>query len=89
MTFVQNIAELAAKPSFVECLYYNQVVEIVLPLVTNINPTIRTNAVLSLGRLACNSELCAKQILNSKNVLHQLFGQISKENVRTIYTLHK
>jgi hypothetical protein len=81
LTFIQSITDLAAKPNYVECLYENNVIDIVLPLVTNINPTVRMNAVLSLARLAGNSENCAKQILCSKDLLNRLLGQIIKENV--------
>ncbi|XP_027841252.1 sperm-associated antigen 6-like [Aphis gossypii] len=80
LTFVQNIAELAAKPAYIECLYESHVVKIVLPLVTNINPTVRMNAVLCLVRLAGHSEPCAKQIVCSKNLLSRLLGQLVKEN---------
>lgn len=86
LSFVQTIAELAAKASYVECLYESHVVEIVLPLVTNINPTVRMNAVLCLARLTNNSEACANQILCAKSVLNRLFGQVAKENVcKTIH----
>lgn len=81
LSFVQTIAELAAKSAYVECLHDSHVVEIVLPLVININPTVRMNAVLCLARLANNSESCANQILCAKSLLNKLFGQISKENV--------
>ncbi|XP_025191306.1 sperm-associated antigen 6-like [Melanaphis sacchari] len=80
LTFVQNVAELAAKPAYVDCLYESHVIKIVLPLVTNINPTVRMNAVLCLVRLAGNSEPCAKQIVCSKNLLSRLLGQLVKEN---------
>ncbi|XP_029341517.1 sperm-associated antigen 6-like [Acyrthosiphon pisum] len=80
LTFVQNVAELASKPAYIECLYESHVVEIVLPLVTNINPTVRMNAVLCLVRLAGNSEPCAKQIVCSKSLLSRLLGQLVKEN---------
>lgn len=78
---MQNIAELAAKSSYVECLYDSHVIDIVLPLVININPTVRMNAVLCLVRLAGNSEPCAKQIVCSKTLLSRLLGQLVKENV--------
>lgn len=84
---MQNIAELAAKPPYAECLYNCHAVEIVLSLVTNINPTVRMNAVLCLVRLAANSEPCAKQIVCSKNLLSRLLGQLVMENVSHILML--
>jgi len=81
---VQNIAELAAKPAYIECLYESHVVKIVMPLVININPTVRMNAVLCLVRLAGNSEPCARQIVCSKNLLSRLLGQLVKENVSQV-----
>lgn len=82
LKFVQHVAELAAKPSYAESLYEIHAVDIVLSLVTNMNPSIRINVALILARLANYSEPCAKQILCSRSQFHQLLVQVGRENVR-------
>lgn len=82
LTFVQNVAELAAKPAYAISLYESRAVEAIMPLVDHANATVRTNVVLALARLAGNSEPSVTQLMLSKDVLNRLFGQIAKENVR-------
>ncbi|XP_060845328.1 sperm-associated antigen 6-like [Rhopalosiphum padi] len=80
LAFVQSFAAQAAKPTYVECLSKSNAVEIVQPLLVNIDPVVRMNAVLGLARLAGNSKKCAKQIMCADSLLKELLGQISKEN---------
>lgn len=85
LTFVQNVAELAAKPAYAISLYESRAVEAIMPLGDHSNATIRTNAVLALARLAGNSEPSVKQVVLSRDALNRLFDQIAKENVRLIF----
>ncbi|XP_022166817.1 sperm-associated antigen 6-like [Myzus persicae] len=80
LSFVQSFAGQANKLAYVECLRENHAVEIVQPLLDNIDPVVRTTAVLGLSRLAGNSRSCAKQILCANNLLKGLLGQIDNEN---------
>ncbi|CAH1733320.1 unnamed protein product [Aphis gossypii] len=80
LTFVQNFAGQAAKQAYIECLNKSNAVEIVQPLLDDIDPEVRMNAVLGLARLAGNSKKCAKQILCTDNLLKRLLGQIACEN---------
>ncbi|KAF0753290.1 sperm-associated antigen 6-like [Aphis craccivora] len=82
LTFVQNFAGQAAKQAYIECLNKSNAVEIVQPLLYDIDPVVRMNAVLGLARLAGNSKKCAKKILCADNLLKSLLGQITTENVR-------
>lgn len=84
LTFAKTVAELADNPSNAEHMYKRHVVGSVLPLITNDNTTVRANAVLVLSRLAGYSEQCARQMLCSHNLLKDLLGQVSKENVGTV-----
>lgn len=83
LEFVVTLAKLADKPSNAGHLYESRAVDTVLSLVSDRNVTVRTRAVSILAKLAEHSELCAKQMVSSKNVLGDLFGRINKENVRT------
>ncbi|CAI6359268.1 unnamed protein product [Macrosiphum euphorbiae] len=80
LTFVQNFAGQANKLAYAECLRESQAVEIVQPLLDNIDPEVRTTAVLGLSRLAGNSRSCAKQILCADNLLKGLLGQVANED---------
>ncbi|XP_008185594.1 sperm-associated antigen 6-like isoform X2 [Acyrthosiphon pisum] len=80
LTFVQNFAGQANELAYAECLRENHAVEIVQPLLDNIDPEVRMTAVLGLSRLAGNSRACAKQILCANNLLKGLLGQIASEN---------
>lgn len=79
---MQNFAGQAAKQAYIECLNKSNAVEIVQPLLDDIDPEVRMNVVLGLARLAGNSKKCAKQILCADNLLKSLLGQIVNENVR-------
>lgn len=81
--FVHSIAELATKASNTRYLHEKQVIELVSPLLFNINPIVKSNAVLILARLAENSKPCAKQILYSKNTLDELINQTFNDSVCT------
>ncbi|KAL5238775.1 hypothetical protein ACI65C_006185 [Semiaphis heraclei] len=80
LSFVQSFAGQANKLAYAEYLIECRAVEIVHPLLDNIDPEVRTTAVLGLSRLAGKSQSCAKQILCTNNLLKELLGQIANEN---------
>ncbi|XP_050528700.1 sperm-associated antigen 6-like [Daktulosphaira vitifoliae] len=80
LNFVQSLADLASREAHVECLRINLVIQLVSPLVTDPNPTIRTNLILLFSRMVGHSEASAKDILKSPHTITQIFECIIKEN---------
>ncbi|XP_050439083.1 sperm-associated antigen 6-like [Adelges cooleyi] len=80
LAFVQSIAELAAKPAYVECLLRYDVIEMAKPLVDSPNPTVKTNVLLFLSRMVGHSEPCANEILRSVGMVNRMFESVANEN---------
>ena len=81
MQFVQTVADLSSKSHNVEFLEKAGVLETVCPLISDIVPTIRQTALMTLGRLASFDVKIAQAILR-KDVLPCILKRVEKENVQ-------
>lgn len=80
-TFVQTVAELAARPPNIEALQNAGVMALLRPLLLDTVPSIQQSAALALGRLANYSEALAEAVVMNE-VLPQLVYSLSDQNVR-------
>ena len=78
-TFVQTIAELAARPPNIEALQNAGVMALLRPLLLDTVPSIQQSAALALGRLANYSEALAEAVVMNE-VLPQLVYSLSDQN---------
>ncbi|KAK2575669.1 hypothetical protein KPH14_012063 [Odynerus spinipes] len=79
LLFVQSIADLASKPSNIECLEAVGVLNLLKPLLSDVVPSIQHMAAVALGKLANHNIKLAEDIIQ-EDIIPQLLHNIDKQN---------
>ncbi|KAJ3611386.1 hypothetical protein NHX12_021402 [Muraenolepis orangiensis] len=79
LQFVQNVADLAARPQNTETLQQAGVISLLRPLLSDPVPTVQQTAALAIGRLANHSEGLAEAVVRG-DILPQLVYSVALQN---------
>ncbi|XP_044000963.1 sperm-associated antigen 6-like [Aphidius gifuensis] len=79
LNFVKSMSDLASRSQNIENLEAAGVLNLLGPLVIDINPTVQHTAVTALGKIANHDERLARAVVNMK-FISQLLKNIEKQN---------